>query len=262
MPIDTRERPRMAATAPACRAVVAARAARARARADAPAPPAGPPLLRRAARRAGDGAAAAADAGLDPAEIDGWLADRDVEEALDGDMAARARADARRPGPRPQARQLVGRTPLHLPLLRDRPGSSDGVRIAVPGFQPFAVYDVDVANLVPGIDRREPPESAARCSPGRGRRWRPRRSRCSATSRARCPRGARPRRHEDCLGADGFWTLGGRPLNAPRTPGSSRACSTTTSAPRSASADTGPSRSRRRARRRRGHRRCRAACRR
>jgi hypothetical protein len=36
---------------------------------------------------------------------------------------------------------------------------ADGVRIAVPGFQPFAVYDVITANLVPGLDRRESPES-------------------------------------------------------------------------------------------------------
>ena len=35
---------------------------------------------------------------------------------------------------------------------------ADGVRIAVPGFQPFAVYDVIAANLVPGLDRREPPD--------------------------------------------------------------------------------------------------------
>ena len=36
---------------------------------------------------------------------------------------------------------------------------SDGVRIAVPGFQPFPVYDVVLANLVPGLDRREPASS-------------------------------------------------------------------------------------------------------
>ena len=36
---------------------------------------------------------------------------------------------------------------------------ADGVRIAVPGFQPFGVYDVITANLVPGLDRREPAES-------------------------------------------------------------------------------------------------------
>ncbi len=36
---------------------------------------------------------------------------------------------------------------------------SDGVRIAVPGFQPFAAYDVVLANLVPGSERRDPPAS-------------------------------------------------------------------------------------------------------
>ena len=30
-------------------------------------------------------------------------------------------------------------------------------RIAVPGFQPFAVYDVVLANLVPGTERRRRP---------------------------------------------------------------------------------------------------------
>ena len=34
---------------------------------------------------------------------------------------------------------------------------TDGVRIAVPGFQPFAVYDVILANLVPDLGRRVPP---------------------------------------------------------------------------------------------------------
>jgi hypothetical protein len=32
---------------------------------------------------------------------------------------------------------------------------ADGVRIAVPGFQPFSVYDVILANLVPGEERRD-----------------------------------------------------------------------------------------------------------
>jgi len=36
---------------------------------------------------------------------------------------------------------------------------ADGVRIAVPGFQPFAVYDVVTANLLPGLERRASPES-------------------------------------------------------------------------------------------------------
>jgi hypothetical protein len=38
---------------------------------------------------------------------------------------------------------------------------SDGVRIAVPGFQPFAAYDVVTANLVPDTPRREPPPDVA-----------------------------------------------------------------------------------------------------
>ena len=37
----------------------------------------------------------------------------------------------------------------------------DGVRIAVPGFQPFNVYDVITANLVPGLERRDDPGSVA-----------------------------------------------------------------------------------------------------
>ena len=40
------------------------------------------------------------------------------------------------------------------------------MRIAVPGFQPFPVYDVVTANLVPGVDRRD----AARRR-GRGPAW-------------------------------------------------------------------------------------------
>ena len=36
---------------------------------------------------------------------------------------------------------------------------ADDVRIAVPGFQPFASYDVITANLVPAVDRRPDPTS-------------------------------------------------------------------------------------------------------
>ena len=87
--------------------------------------------------------------------------------ALDGRARGRERAarghgrgppaDARRPRARPQARQLVGRAALHLPVATRSCALTDGVRIAVPGFQPFAVYDVVIANLVPGLDRRDPP---------------------------------------------------------------------------------------------------------
>jgi 2-hydroxychromene-2-carboxylate isomerase len=156
MPIDTRERERMAATVPACRAVVAARLH---------APQAERPLLRRLRIRAFSGqlldepetiAGAARDAGLDPAQLASWAQGDDVEAALREDMA-----EARRPLPAARAldHKLAnwsgGRryTCPSYEIMR----ASDGVRIAVPGFQPFAAYDVVLANLVPDVDRREPP---------------------------------------------------------------------------------------------------------
>jgi hypothetical protein len=33
----------------------------------------------------------------------------------------------------------------------------DGVKVAVPGFQPFPVYDVVAANLMPEVERRAAP---------------------------------------------------------------------------------------------------------
>ena len=161
MPMATHVRDRTAATLPACRAVVAVREHEGDARALA--------LLRRLRIRNFSGghldedstiAGAAADAGMDPAAIEAWTAEPAVEEALRADMAA-----AREP--MPAARVLddklanwsggVRYTCPSLEITR----RSDGVRLAVPGFQPFAVYDVLLANLVPGVDRREPPASAA-----------------------------------------------------------------------------------------------------
>jgi predicted DsbA family dithiol-disulfide isomerase len=158
MPIDTSVRPRMAATLPACRAVVAARLH---------APDRMRPLLRRLRVRhfagelldePGTVEAAAADARLDAGTLQGWMAGDDVERALRDDMAA-----AREP--MPAARVLDAKlanwsggrryTCPSYEIVR----VSDGVRIAVPGFQPFSVYDVITANLVPGLDRREPPSS-------------------------------------------------------------------------------------------------------
>ena len=159
MPIDTAERPRMAATMPACRAVVAARLH---------APSRERMLLRRLRVRNFSGelldepetiGAAASDAGLDPEELDAWTGEQDVQDALREDMA-RARE------PMPAARVLDeklanwsgGRryTCPSYEIVRE----SDGVRIAVPGFQPFGVYDVVLANLVPDLPRREPAETA------------------------------------------------------------------------------------------------------
>src|SRR3954469_10643614 len=88
MPIDTSVRPRMAATMPACRAVVAARLH---------APDRMRRLLRRLRVRHFAGrllddpetiAAAARDADIDPVELERWTAGDDAEAALREDMAA------------------------------------------------------------------------------------------------------------------------------------------------------------------------------
>jgi predicted DsbA family dithiol-disulfide isomerase len=158
MPIDTRERPRMAATVPACRAVVATRRhAPGRMRA----------LLRRLRVRHFSGQLldepdtirdAARDARLDPADLEAWMTEPETEAELREDMEF-----ARQPMPAAQildhklANWSGGRryTCPSYEITR----LSDGVRIAVPGFQPFPVYDVVTANLVPRVDRRDAPES-------------------------------------------------------------------------------------------------------
>ena len=160
MPIDSSVRPRMAATMPACRAVVAARLR---------APEAQRALLRRLRIRHFSGElldepetihGAARDAGIDPADLDRWTAEPAVEEALREDMAAaRHPMSAARVLDAKLANWSGGRryTCPSYEIVR----TADGVRIAVPGFQPFAVYDVVTANLVPGVDRREAPDDVA-----------------------------------------------------------------------------------------------------
>ena len=155
MPIATTVRPRMAATVPACRAVVAARLN---------APERMRRLLRRLRVRHFSGelldepetiATAARDAGIDPAQLERWMASDEVEAALREDMAAaREPMSAARVLDHKLANWSGGRryTCPSYEMVR----VADGVRIAVPGFQPFAVYDVVTANLVPGVDRREP----------------------------------------------------------------------------------------------------------
>src|SRR4051794_31272421 len=119
MPIDTSVRPRMAATVPACRAVVAARLN---------APDKTRRLLRRLRVRHFSGelldapetiAGAATDAAIDPAELHTWTAPAEAQPALREDMVA-ARHDRGRARARREARELVGRPALHVPELRDR----------------------------------------------------------------------------------------------------------------------------------------------
>jgi len=175
MPIDTAQRPRMAATLPACRAVVAARLH---------APDRERVLLRRLRVRNFSGELlderstldhAAQDAGIDPEELHRWAEGDDIAAALEADMTA-----AREPLPAAQvldeklANWSGGRryTCPSYEIVR----KADGVRIAVPGFQPTSPRRARAAT------RRAAPR---RCSRGRGRRWPPRRSRSSATSPSR-----------------------------------------------------------------------------
>jgi 2-hydroxychromene-2-carboxylate isomerase len=211
MPIDTSVRPRMAATMPACRAVVAARLH-------------APEHMRRLLRRlrvrhfAGELldapetiAAAARDASIDPDDLVRWTAEDEVEAALREDMvASRHPIDAARVLDEKLANWSGGRryTCPSYEIVR----VSDGVKIAVPGFQPFAVYDVVTANLVPGVDRRDPPESVEAVLAWTGTPLATKEVAvvCDigfAEARERLGRVA----VEQHVGADGFWTLhGGR----------------------------------------------------
>jgi predicted DsbA family dithiol-disulfide isomerase len=209
MPIDTSLRPRMAATVPACRAVVAARLH---------APDKLRRLLRRLRVRHFSGellddpetiAAAARDAGIDPAELGRWTAGADVEAALREDMdAARHPIEAARVLDEKLANWSGGRryTCPSYEIVR----IEDGVRIAVPGFQPFPVYDVVTANLVPGVDRREPPGSVGEVLAWTGT---PLATKEVAVvcdidfPRAREELGRVA--DEQHVGADGFWSLNG-----------------------------------------------------
>jgi predicted DsbA family dithiol-disulfide isomerase len=158
MPMDTSPKARMAATVPACRAVVAVRRHQ--------------PDRERAMLRAlrilhfsgwlldepATIAAAAERTGIDPVHLEQWLAEPATDELLRRDLEL-----SRRPTPRALAlsHKLAasddGRRYTCPSYEIER--TSDGVRLAVPGFQPLAAYEVVIANLCPGAERRADPES-------------------------------------------------------------------------------------------------------
>jgi hypothetical protein len=100
--------------------------------------------------------AAGADAGITADTIDAWLADERVESALRDDMAA-TRA------PLPEALALAHRLSRANGGLRYSTASAvferGDRRVVMPGFQPFAVYEVAVANVGPDVERRPSPET-------------------------------------------------------------------------------------------------------
>jgi len=167
MPMDTALRPRMSATVPACRAVVAVR----RHSAD----------QERAMLRAlrvlhfsgwlldepATIAAAAQRAGIDPEALEQWLGEPETEELLRADLEL-----ARRPSPGALAlsHKLAATESGHrytcpsyeVARATDQTGLSvpatDQTELSVPGFQPLAAYEVAVANLDPQAERRDDPE--------------------------------------------------------------------------------------------------------
>lgn len=205
MPMDTRVRSRMAGTAPACLAVVATRLH---------APELERALLRRFRVRMFEGgflddpaliADAAVDVGLDPKQLTAWMDEPAVLEAFAGDKAA-----ARNPTPAAlaQAHKLAkweGGMRYTCPSYEI---SGPAGTISVPGFQPWAAYEVALANVAPDLLKKDAPSDVAELL-----RWAdvPLASREVAevmgtdvfTARAALGQVA----IEHHVGADGFWSL-------------------------------------------------------
>ncbi len=209
MPIDTSARPRMAATVPACRAVVAARRHA----------PERERTLLRALRVLHFGGslldeprtivAAAETAGLDPERLELWMQEHETEEQLQRDLER-----ARRPIPRALAlsHKLAetddGRRYTCPSYELER--QSDELRLAVAGFQPLAAYEVVIANLTPEAERRPDPEGVQEVLEWAGEPL------ASAEVAAVCAidfDDARERlgrvAQEEHLGSDGLWRLSG-----------------------------------------------------
>jgi predicted DsbA family dithiol-disulfide isomerase len=207
MPMDTSLRPRMAATVPACRAVVAARLHT---------PGREQALLRRLRVRAFSGelldapkmiAGAAVDAGIDPAELERWVESSGVGDALAEDMDL-----ARHPRPAGLAldRKLAGWSGGRRYTCPSYELAVDGDTepTVIPGFWPFAVYEVAMANLLPGADRRDPPANVAEVLEWAGTPL------ATQEVAAICELDFNPAREalgrvavEQHVGWDGFWTL-------------------------------------------------------
>jgi predicted DsbA family dithiol-disulfide isomerase len=159
MPMSTEVRDRVAGTLDACTAVVATRLH---------APEKEAAILRRLRLRHFDGAdldaqatidGAATDVGLDPSELAAWMAEDDVKATVEADATA-----ARHPS----AAALVldhklagweqGRR-YTCPSWELVPGDNEAAKQVAPGFQPWATYDVVLANLLPGVERRADAET-------------------------------------------------------------------------------------------------------
>lgn len=160
MPIVTTPREAVAASLPACRAVVAVRTHLDR--------PATGRVLRelRVMHMSSTGvlddpediAAAAERAGVARADLDGWLEAPATEDALQADLAAaRQPADAAL-ALKSKLSQWEGGWRYTCPSYELAVGPE---HLSVPGMQSSLTYQVAVANLAPGLQRHEDPDDVA-----------------------------------------------------------------------------------------------------
>lgn len=211
MPIDSSLRPRVSATLPACRAVVAVRRRQ--------------PERERAILRAlrvlhfsgrlldepDTITAAAGRAGVDPQALQQWMREPETEALLRDDLNL-----TRRPTPPAIAlsHKLAATDDGHrytCPSYEiERP--SDGLTLSVPGFQPLASYEVAIANLSPYAERRADPEDVREVLAWAGEPL------ASAEVASVCAIGLHDARErlghvaeEEHVGFDGFWHLNGVP---------------------------------------------------
>ena len=156
-------------------------------------------------------AAAAADVGLDPDELDALERDARRSRTRCGPTSSAARSPS--PPPARSTTSSAGRAqraPLHRAELRARRPS--GRTFSIPGFNPVEAYETAIANLGLDLPRRPSPsrssellawaERAAGDRRGRSRSCRPTRPRPAP----RWPRAATP----IPAGADFYWTLARR----------------------------------------------------
>lgn len=215
MPLDATVRPRLGATKPAAKAVVAARVHAGAAVAER--------LLRRLRVQAMTNpvallddpqtiVTAAVQAGIDPAVLERWLTDPAVDRELDADVAA-----ARTPAPAAVAlshklarvAEDPGRWRYTAPsLVFTR--TADRLAIETPGFQPSLAYEVAIANLAPELPRRAAPESVQELLAWAGEPLATQEvaevmgiSRDDARAQLAAAAGA----VEHAAGSDGFWSL-------------------------------------------------------
>jgi hypothetical protein len=106
-------------------------------------------------------AAAARDAGLDPAQLEEWCTHDDVLRALQADVeAARSPAPAARAldhklgGPKERRRYTA---PTYVVARADGAATP----VVIPGFNPIEAYETAIANLAPELARRPKPARVA-----------------------------------------------------------------------------------------------------